>query len=253
MRVNNKIEYDYNCYTLSIQEIIRYASIGISTMFILAILFYNHMGIALIVSLAGLYYPFYKRKDLVNKRKEELKYEFKDAIYALSTSLEAGKSIETAFRDAIIELKMIYPEDTSIIKEFNLIIRKLEVNVTIEQALAEFAYRADIEDIKNFVNVFITTKRTGGDSVKIIKYTSQIMNEKLEIVRDIQLTMTQKKLEQLLLSLFIPLILLYLQFVSPDYLSVLYQTGIGRIIMTVSFVFYMISVKLANKIMDIEV
>ena len=45
------------------------------------------------------------------------------------------------------------------------------MNLTAEQVLTSFSKRVNQEDVNNFVTVFAAAKRTGGDSISILKET----------------------------------------------------------------------------------
>ncbi|GKX30627.1 hypothetical protein SH1V18_31070 [Vallitalea longa] len=245
---------NYNVYHMEIKEKIKYSVMAIAVVYLLCILFYDNLIIAIILSSIGLLYPKYKKNDLIKKRKKELRLQFKEAIYALSSSLGAGQSIESAFKSVLNDLRILYPDpDTYIILEFEYIVRKIEMNETIEDAIDEFAYRASIDDITNFANVFVTAKRTGGNIISIIRYTSNVISEKIEIQNEIEVLVSSKQFEQKILSLLVPAMIVYLQIASPGYLDVMYTTIGGRILMTVCLMLFVVSYKIGKKITDIEV
>lgn len=252
-RIKNELIH-YDEYHMNLLEKIKYTLVAMVSIYLLSILFYNNHIIAGIFSFSGLLYPKYKKPDLIKKRKQELKLQFKEAIYALSSSLGAGKSIESAFKSVLRDLRILYPDPrTNIILEFEYIVRKIEMNETIEEAILDFAARASIDDITNFSNVFITAKRTGGNIINIIRYTSSMINEKIEIQHEIEVLVVGKQFEQKILSLLVPAIIIYLQISSPGYLDVMYSTLGGRILMTICLLLFAISYKVGKKIMDIEV
>lgn len=254
MDVTTNVLINYDEYHMDIRERIKYSIMAMIGIYLLCILFYNNHIIAGIFSLIGLLYPKYKKPQLIKKRKKELRLQFKEAIYALSSSMGAGKSIESAFKSVLNDLRILYPEpNTYIILEFEYIVRKIEMNETIEDAIQDFASRASIDDITNFSNVFITAKRTGGNIISIIRYTSNVISEKIEIQSEIEVLVSSKQFEQSILSLLVPGIIIYLQLSSPGYLDVMYSTLLGRILMTVCLILFAISYKVGRKITDIEV
>lgn len=244
----------YDIYELTLAERLKYTFFAMGVIYIMGLLFYNHHVIALMLSFLGLFYPKLKKPDLVKKRKQALKAQFKEMIYALSSSLGAGKSIESAFKAVLKDLRILYPNpQTSIIIELEYIVRKIEMNETIEEAIEDFAKRASIDDITNFSNVFTTAKRTGGNIISIIAYTSRTISEKMEIQNEIEVLVASKQFEQKILSLLVPLIIVYLQISSPGYLNVMYTSLQGRVLMTISLIIFMISYKVGQKITNIEV
>lgn len=245
---------DYSRYDLSRKEIIKYGFIGYIALAFLLQLFYGSILFSILLGGFGIFYIPYKRKILIKECKKRLRVQFKEGLYALSSSINVGKSIEQAFIEAVHDLKVIYmEEDTYIIKEFEAIVRKISMNEPVENALLDFALRSRDEDIENFVNVFITAKRSGGNLVEIMKFTTNCINEKIEIMEKIEVMITGKKYEQRLLALLLPMIIIYLHIFSTGFLEVLYTTLIGRFAMTVALALYVISFILSKKIVEIEV
>lgn len=245
---------DYNSYNLTLKEKIQYGFLGMVGAFLFILLFYGSFTISIIFGGVGLLYLPFKRKELIKTQKKRLKQQFKEGLYALSSSISVGKSIEQAFIEASNDLKIIYWDSaTYIIQEFEMIARKIAMNETIESALIDFAQRADDEDIHNFANVFLTAKRTGGNLVEIMKYTTATINEKIEIMDTIDVLITGKKYEQKVLCLLVPLIIVYLHLFSTGFMEAMYQTIAGKVAMTVALLIYVLSLVVSKSIVEIEV
>lgn len=245
---------DYSKYELSKREKIKYGFVGYITVASLIQLFYGRIILSVLLGGLGIFYIPYKRKVFIKEGKKKLRAEFKEGLYALSSSINVGKSIEQAFIEAVHDLKVIYlEEDTYIVKEFETIVRKISMNEPVENALLDFALRSQDEDIENFANVFITAKRSGGNLVEIMKFTTNSINEKIEIMENIEIMITGKKYEQRLLAFLLPMIILYLQFFSTGFLEVLYHTLVGRLAMTIALALYIISFIFSKKIVEIQV
>lgn len=246
---------DYATYKLSLQEKVKYSLIAAVIIFCVAYLFYDSIIVSLIAACFGMIYPRFKRKQLIEKRKDELSMQFKEAISSLASSLAAGQSIENAFRDVLRDLKLLYTDDqTYIIKEFNLINRRVENGEIIERAIDDFANRSDLDDIRNFADVFITCKRTGGDLVEVIKRTADIITDKIEIQQDIKVLISQKKFESKIMAVAPLGIILFLRLSSPDFIEPLYKFGtFGPVVMTVALVMVTCGMLISQKIMDIKV
>jgi tight adherence protein B len=246
---------DYATYKLSIQEWIKYSLIAGVIIYVVSYLFYDNLIISIVASLFGFIYPKFKRKQLINVRKDELSLQFKEAISSLTSSLAAGQSIENAFRDALKDLKLLYPDDqTYIVREFNLINRRVENGEIIERALDDFANRSDVDDMRNFADVFITCKRTGGDLVEVIKRTSDIITDKIEIQQDIKVLISQKKLESKIMAVAPLGITYFLKVSSPDFVAPLYEFGtFGPVVMTIALTCVICGLLISQKIMDIKV
>ena len=127
------------------------------------------------------------------------------------------------------------------------------MNLTVEQVLWEFAERVQQEDARDFVTVFSVAKRTGGDSIAILKDTIRMIGEKMEVEREIQTILTAKKLEFQVMCV-IPLgMVLYMRTAFPEFLSVLYGNAAGVMFMTVCLAIYGLAYQIGKKMIQIDV
>ncbi|MGD9677847.1 MAG: type II secretion system F family protein [Vulcanibacillus sp.] len=245
---------DYSTYIMTVKEQIFYSCLAGLVLFTIGYIFYHNIILSALIALFGLLYQKIKTKELITKRKEELNLQFKQSLYSLSSALLAGKSVENAFKEVVDDLRMLYPNpDTYIIREFEIINRRFENGEPIENAIYDFSRRADIEDIYNFADVFITCKRTGGDLIEVIRRTSNIISNKIETQQEISVLISQKKLEAQILSIAPFVIVATISFSSKDYMEPLYQFGIGSIIMTISLIILIFSYLISKWIMNIKV
>lgn len=255
---NREIEthlVDYSVYRLTIKEYVFYAIVSGGVFFAIGYLFYESFIVAGIIASLGLFYPKIQKKTLLEQRKEKLKVQFKEAIGSLSTSLAAGRSIENSLKEVVADLYLLYPDpNTYIIREFEIINRRIENGETVENAIRDFSLRSDIEDIINFANVFITCKRTGGNLVEVIRRTSDIISEKIDIQQEVAVMVAQKRFESRILSVAPLGMILLLKYSAGDYLAPMYKWSTnGPIVMTVCLIILIFAYWLSQKIMNIKV
>lgn len=195
-----------------------------------------------------------KRKEVYClKRQRKLEEQFLTGLQAVSTALSAGYSVETAFEDACGELQNIYEEDDMIMQEFRYIVNQLKVNRNLEELLKGLAVRSGAEDICNFAEIFSVAKRTGGNLISIIRNTAWTISQKAETRREIDTSLSAKRLEQNIMSLVPAMILLYVQLVSPGFLDVMYHNLTGIVVMTLCLLVYGAAYFWGRKIVNIEV
>lgn len=244
---------DYREYRLTFADKWLCIAVVASFLFGIGMLFYNHILLALGLSTIAVWSPRVRRRQLAEKRRKMLKLQFRQALYALSTALGAGRSVESAFRECVPDLRLLYSgADAAILVELEIVNRRVHVGEPLEVALRDFGERSGISDIMQFAEVFATCKRTGGDLVDVLRRTSNMIGEKLEIEQDISVVIAQKRFEAKALS-FIPFVIIaFLAWSSPDYMAPLY-TGTGRIIMTGSLALLVSSFAISRKIMNIQV
>jgi len=245
---------DYNEYVMSFKERIMYILLAAVVIYLVSFIFYQNFFISLAVSFSALLYPKIRTRELIQKRKNILNLQFKDMLYSLSSSLSAGKSVELSFKEALKDLSIIYPDSNAfIIKEVEYIVRKIEMNETIEEALEDFAKRSHLEDVENFVDVFKTAKRAGGNIIEIIKNTSNIISDKIEVKEEIDTLLASRKFEQKILALMPILLILFLSASSKDYMHPIFNTMAGRLVMTVALILILTAYFISKRIMNIKI
>jgi tight adherence protein B len=245
---------DYDQYVMSFKERVGYILLAAVIIYIVAFIFYQNYYISLAVAFVALLYPKIRNKEIIEKRKNELNLQFKDMLYSLSSSLSSGKSVESSFKEVLKDLSIIYPDSNAfIIKEVEYIVRKIEMNETIESALEDFATRSHLEDIENFVDVFKTSKRAGGNIVEIIKNTSNIISDKIEVKEEIDTLLASRRFEQKVLTCMPVLLILFLSTSSADYMYPIFNSIAGRLVMTLALTLIIIAYFISKKIMNIKV
>lgn len=245
---------DYDIYRMTAKEkLICILTAGV-VIFSAGYIFYRSVILSLLLVPLALIYPRFRTKDIIKKRKNELNLQFREALYSISSSLSAGKSIETSFKDALKELSIQYPDaETYILKELEQINKRIDTNETIEKALADFAARSHLEDIVNFADVFAICKRTGGNLVQVVKNTAEIISEKIDVKQEINVLLTEKRLEHKVLNLMPVLIVLLLSTSAEEFMSPVFTEPLGRAAMTFSLMLFAVAYFISKKIMDIEV
>lgn len=198
---------------------------------------------------------FYKREKEQGKerRNQQLLEEFVNGIRVLNTSVQAGISMENAWKDVQKELFVMYGETSLFLKEVKEINHSVALNIPIEELILGFAYRSGLEDIIIFAELFEYGKRSGGNWRRMIQDVVQHIQDKYDAKREIEVMVASKKLEQQVLNV-IPLgILFFLQLSSWDYMSVMYHNPIGIICMSVCLCGYVAAFILSEKILQIQV
>lgn len=236
------------------QHVIFHVFVGSLFLFIISYIFYKNIFVSLCSMPLAYFYLRYKKKQLNKKKNQQIVVQFNQFLYSLSAALVAGKSVENAFFELESDLSLLYPADTTfIIKEIRQINKRLRNGDSIEKAIIDFSNQTSNQDIKNFAIVFSTCKRTGGDLVEVIKKTATILNTKIETQQEVEILIASKKFEAQLLSLAPLVIIGLITFTVLDYMQPLYETLIGRIVMSISLILLFISNLLSKFIMDIKV
>ena len=245
---------DYDKCEMTGRERIVCIITGCAAIYAAGFIFYRSHAFSALLCPLGFFYPYFKAKRIIEKRKENLNIQFKDMLYSLSSSLSAGKPVELALPCVLKDLAVLYPDpDTDIIMEVLYIIRKTEFNEPVESAFSDFARRARLEDIENFADVLRICKRTGGNIVEVIKNTSNIISDKVEIKQEIKVMLSERKFEQKVLNALPVLMVMLLSASAGNYMEPVFTTLPGRVVMTVSITLFASAYFISRKIMSIRV
>ena len=129
----------------------------------------------------------------------------------------------------------------------------MDMNMSAEEVLKGFAERTGQEDIENFVNVFEAAKKSGGDSIAVIRDAVKIISGKIDTEKEIQTMIASKKMEFDIMCAVPFAIILYMKLTFGEFLNVLYGNMAGAAIMSLCIFVYMGAYVYGRKIIRIEV
>ena len=119
--------------------------------------------------------------------------------------------------------------------------------------LRDFEKRSRLEEVSDFVQVYAACRDTGGDMINALNKSARMIGEKIAIKKEIAVMVSQKKFEGRIITCMPFVIIVFLRFISPEYLESLYSTWLGRLLMTVSLAAAAAAYYLIERITDIEV
>lgn len=245
---------DYSQYQLSVKEKGSFFMVGYISIFTVLYLFYHSILFSItggfaICLLSGLYSQW-----KAEKRRAFLTTQFKDLLYSLSASIAANLQMPQALQGGLESLRLLYDEDTPLIQELKYMVRNILENKESDiRLLLDFANRSHCEDINNFVQVYMTCRAMGGDLENVLKNTTEILVDKINIEKEIRTLTVQKKFEGNIISTMPLVVILFLNFFSPEYLQPLYLTVSGRMVMTAALAGIGGAFYLTKRITEIEV
>ena len=111
LKIKENLINDYNEYYINVEDLIREALKSILYIVLISIAFYNSIVLMIILLPFSLVCPFFKKDELIKKRKDKLLIEFKDFLRVFKSFLEASYSVENSFYLCIKELQMLHGSD----------------------------------------------------------------------------------------------------------------------------------------------
>lgn len=266
----NMTTYNYKVYYMKQIEKILYFVLAFAVGAAVGYLFYGGIGkdefgrattlthvldilIPTIVGIvAGVLYLPIRTKQILEKKRNDLKLQFRELLDALATSLGSGKNVVDSFKAASDDLRVIYSEEASIIQELAVILDGITNNVDVEVSLMDFGIRSGIEDIESFANVFETCYRKGGNIRDVIKNTQQIITEKMEVEMEIQTVVAASSNEQMIMTILPIGLIAIIKMMSPEF-AANFVTPVGLIATTVAIVMFVVAYFVGKKILSIKI
>ena len=245
---------DYSEYNMSLAEKVLYALIAGGCLFLVGYVFYKNVWISAIFSLLGLKYPKMRKEQIIKMRQNKLTLQFKDMLYSLSSAVGAGNSVERALEVTLEDMKQQYNDsEVFIIKELELMILRAKMNRSVEEIFNDFARRSHVEDIQTFANIFEISKRTGGNLIEIIRNTTQIIADKIEIKTEIDTMLSGQKMEQKVMTVLPIGLIFFMTKTGSGFMDPIFTTLAGRITATVALIIAIIGNLWSQKIADIKI
>ena len=270
MSATNIPTYNYKVYYMKPIEKVLYFLLAFTVGAVVGYLFYGGIGkdefgqatvltyilnvvISSVVGIfAGIMFVPIRTKQILKKKRNDLKLQFRELLDALSTSLGSGKNITDAFKSAYDDLGIIYSEETAIMQELAVILNGVNNNIDVEVSLMDFGVRSGIEDIESFANVFETCYRKGGNIRDVIRNTQQIIVEKMEVEMEIQTVVAASTNEQTIMTVLPIVLIALIKMMSPEFASN-FVTPVGLIATTIAVVMFVAAYFVGKKILAIKI
>ena len=157
---------------------------------IISILFYG--TIYAVVILLPLGVPIYReqKRRIINKKKKELKVQFKDMLMVMSDSLKTGYSVSNALKESYKDMVSMYGRYSYICEELRIMISKIKLNVREEDIFKDFAKRTGLREAILFSRIFSVAKRTGGNMTEVIGSVTDSIVLKENVREEIEVSTT---------------------------------------------------------------
>ena len=193
-------------------------------------------------------------ESIIKSRRRWYIAEFKDFLFMASTAIGAGRSMKDAISESIPSLLNIYGNRSILASDLKKAYERMETGGENDvSVLRDLADASGLEDVKDFVTVYLICKTTGASLITALGKAAGVIMEKMSIDREIEELVRRKESEGLVIFCMPALIILFLNLTAPDYIAPLYETAAGRIIMTAVLASNIGIYAMIQRITDVEV
>lgn len=158
-------------------------------------IYYRSWVAVILLIPAGVWYYIQLLDECIKRKEQEFLVQFKELIQTFSSLLNTGYSVENAVKESLKEMQIFYSDDAAILRELEIMVRQIRVQVPVEQAVEELSERTKLPDVESFAGVFVTAKRSGGNLMSIIRNTADQIGDKIDVKREIDTMLAAKKYE----------------------------------------------------------
>ena len=228
--------------------------IGFAAGFVVLFIFYKVIPLAVLGgAITGTVYIFVAEQAAIQKRLKKLRVQFYDLLEAMSVAMRAGNPVLKALESAREDLTLIYPGNSDILVELDVIIKKFYNAIPLSESFADFARRSGLEDVASFASIYATIEGKSSRADEIVRETQQIIADKMEIEMEIDTLMTAAKSE-VNIMLFMPLVILaVIGYAGAGFMDAIYTEPLGRVVATGGLIVFIISFIMARKFSNVEV
>jgi tight adherence protein B len=203
--------------------------------------------IAIVAGLIASYLPVLYLHLMARRRVAKIEAQLPDTLDMIAASLQAGGALTQSF--SLIARDQPEPMNG----EFKQILREIEVGLSVNEALSNFARRIDSEDIDLFVTTVNVQTRVGGNLVQILRTINHTIRERIRIRGEIVVLTAMQRMSAYVISALPPVLALVLYLINPGYMSRLVEPGIGPILLILSLLMAVTGYVILQRITAIDI
>ncbi|WP_027365251.1 type II secretion system F family protein [Desulfotruncus alcoholivorax] len=220
------------------------AAIGIAT--ICALVFTGSLVMALMILVIFIPLPYLFIQRARARRLNKINAQIGDALLIIANSLRSGFS----FLQAMDLVRKEMPDP--IAKEFGRTFQEISLGMPTEQALQNMSERVDSDDLEMVVTAVLIQRQVGGNLAEVLDKIAYTIRERIRIKGEIKTLTAQGRISGLVIGLLPASLAVLLYIINPGYMSLLFTTRIGIVMVSAAVIAQTLGFLLIRKIVDIK-
>jgi tight adherence protein B len=181
------------------------------------------------------------------RRLRRFEEQLPDALMMLAGGLRAGAGLSSAIAQLVAE------SQAPLSQEFVLMLREQRLGVTLEQALNNLSRRMPTQTTTLMVSAMRIASETGGGLAETLERTSHTIRSRLQMEGKINALTAQGKLQAWVVGLLPIALMVVLNRMEPEAMSMLWHTRMGWATLIVIAFFEVTGVYVIRRIVAIDV
>lgn len=198
-------------------------------------------------ALLGMVLPLLHLRWLRQRRLRKMAAQLPEVLDLICRSLKAGH----AFSSCLAMVGQESPEP--IASEFKTTFDEITFGMSTKNALLNLAQRVPIGDVRYLVVAVVIQLETGGNLTELLQLLSVLIRERFKLLAKVRVLAAEGKLSAYIMLALPFLVTGALQLVNPNYISVLFDTEVGRQVVTLSLLMMAVGVVWMWRVVKIKV
>jgi tight adherence protein B len=207
---------------------------------------FGPMGGAIAGSL-GAVMPYYYLKFKKKRRLKKFEKQLPEALDLLARGLKAGHAFGSGLQ--LVAAEMENPIGMEFFKTF----KEYNHGIDLNTALLNLCQRMELRDLKYFTTAVMIQRETGGNLTEILEQISTLIRERFKLRNQIKALTAEGRLSGWVLILMPPGIAMAIFKLNPDYISLLADHPLGRMMAMTALFFQVLGMVCIRKIVNIKV
>lgn len=194
------------------------------------VIFRGNLLTAVAGGLIGLYLPRWYVKHLQRKRLNAFDAQLPDAILLIANALRSGYSLMQSLDTVSKEV------GSPMSQEFVRVTRELNLGLSTDEAFDNLALRIPSDDLSMVITAIDIQNQVGGNLAEILDIIAHTIRERVRIMGEIRTITAQQRLAARVLALLPLGIAAILYALNPQYISQLWQSQCGLVMIGIGTV-----------------
>ncbi|MCL2543673.1 MAG: type II secretion system F family protein [Nocardioidaceae bacterium] len=203
--------------------------------------------IALLFAVVGFVLPIVYLRWKAGKRRKSFNDALPEVLQLLAGALSAGLSLPQAVDTIVRE------GPDPIADEFKRVLVETRIGLSVEDAFEGVADRFDSKDFRWVVMAIRIQRQVGGNLAELLTTVAGTMRERAYLRRQVNALAAEGKLSAWILSLLPPAVTGFVMLTQPGYLTPLFHTAFGLIILVAAVLWLCVGVFWMSRMVKVEI
>lgn len=202
---------------------------------------------SLLFAVAGYFMPSFYFKLQRQRRRDKLNEQIVSAIEMVSNALRAGVNFTQAL--ALLPQEMPAP----IAQEINIVLREMELGLTLEEALKHLIKRVQSEEYELVATATNIARESGGNLAEVFDRIAQTIRDRSQVLGKIRAQTAEGKMQGIFVG-FLPLLLgVAMLLLDPEMMKPMFSSLLGYAIIGAVLVLELMGAYFIKKVITVEV